>query len=212
MSKNLTAAKVLKGLSPQMRTATLAVWDEYNDGSSWVPLAKAGAANTMAGLVKRGIVTEARWADGPQFALTATGHAVATEAAVERMEAEVKDEAPKALRSATYGKEDAAKAKPGPRPLVKGTDIVARDFPALTGHVITQRHTNYCEAFGHASHSIGGRTTLTCPRCGHVAKTEVVWTEAERLAILDTIPLGMMLTGQEMADLIDRNGRNLFKR
>lgn len=39
-------------------------------------------------------------------------------------------------------------------------------MPALEGNVITQRHTDYCKAHGHAVHSFEGLVSDYCPRCG----------------------------------------------
>jgi hypothetical protein len=41
-----------------------------------------------------------------------------------------------------------------------------KDYPALTGEVVTQAHANYCAQNGHAVHTKDGVPQLICPRCG----------------------------------------------
>ena len=42
----------------------------------------------------------------------------------------------------------------------------ALQMPALTGDVVTERHTALCQTRGHATHTVAGVDTGTCPRCG----------------------------------------------
>lgn len=46
------------------------------------------------------------------------------------------------------------------------SSIYAMSYPALTGGVVTQGHTNYCASRGHATHTVEGVVQGTCPRCG----------------------------------------------
>lgn len=43
-------------------------------------------------------------------------------------------------------------------------------FPALNGGVVTERHARICREQGHASHSVDGKDTGVCPRCGDVTQ------------------------------------------
>lgn len=45
------------------------------------------------------------------------------------------------------------------------------DYPALTGEVVTERHARICAERGHASHTVNGRDSGTCPRCGTVTES-----------------------------------------
>lgn len=42
----------------------------------------------------------------------------------------------------------------------------ARDMAALNGTTVTQGHADYCEANGHAVHTVDGEVQPMCPRCG----------------------------------------------
>lgn len=42
------------------------------------------------------------------------------------------------------------------------------DYPALTGDPVTERHARTCRESGHATHTVDGVDTGTCPRCGAV--------------------------------------------
>jgi hypothetical protein len=44
------------------------------------------------------------------------------------------------------------------------------DFPALDGRPVTEAHARVCREQGHAAHTVNGRPTGVCPRCGHVAE------------------------------------------
>jgi len=65
-------------------------------------------------------------------------------------------------------------------------------FPALNGEIVMQGHADYCEANGHATHTVtdleGNTTTAErCPRCGKLteaAKAEV----AEQAPTAETDP------------------------
>ena len=48
----------------------------------------------------------------------------------------------------------------------------AHSFPALNGQPVTERHARMCAERGHASHTVNGQPTGTCPRCGDVTETE----------------------------------------
>ena len=50
----------------------------------------------------------------------------------------------------------------------KGETIMdtARDYPAINGETVTERHANYCERNGHAKHTVNGHVSPLCPRCG----------------------------------------------
>jgi hypothetical protein len=39
-------------------------------------------------------------------------------------------------------------------------------MPALTGDVVTERHTAVCRTRGHATHTVNGVDSGACPRCG----------------------------------------------
>lgn len=41
---------------------------------------------------------------------------------------------------------------------------------ALRGEPVTQAHTDYCAAHGHAAHTVDGVASETCPRCGEVTE------------------------------------------
>lgn len=42
------------------------------------------------------------------------------------------------------------------------------DYPALDGRPVTQGHADICQREGHATHTVDGVDTGTCPRCGEV--------------------------------------------
>jgi hypothetical protein len=44
---------------------------------------------------------------------------------------------------------------------------------ALLGEGVTQAHTDYCAAHGHATHTVDGTDTGVCPRCGAVTAARV---------------------------------------
>lgn len=48
------------------------------------------------------------------------------------------------------------------------TRVSALDYPALDGRGVTQAHARYCADHGHATHTVDGTPTGTCPRCGEV--------------------------------------------
>lgn len=39
-------------------------------------------------------------------------------------------------------------------------------YPVVTGEVVTQAHADYCKSNGHATHTINGKPSTICPRCG----------------------------------------------
>lgn len=41
-------------------------------------------------------------------------------------------------------------------------------YPALYGQPVTEADARLCELTGHATHTLDGRATGTCPRCGDV--------------------------------------------
>lgn len=45
-------------------------------------------------------------------------------------------------------------------------------FPALYGEPVTEWHANLCRERGHASHTVDGVASLSCPRCGEVVTPE----------------------------------------
>jgi hypothetical protein len=40
------------------------------------------------------------------------------------------------------------------------------NFPALAGEQVTERDAKVCATRGHATHTIDGKDTGICPRCG----------------------------------------------
>lgn len=44
----------------------------------------------------------------------------------------------------------------------------ALDFPALNGQPVTEAHAQVCRERGHATHTVDGVDSGTCPRCGEV--------------------------------------------
>ena len=42
------------------------------------------------------------------------------------------------------------------------------EFPAITGGIVCQGHTDYCSEHGHATHTVDGVDTGRCPRCGEL--------------------------------------------
>lgn len=53
-------------------------------------------------------------------------------------------------------------------------------YPALNGEVVTQGHADYCEANGHATHTVNGVAQPRCPRCD---------------ALRSNVPEGFVLSG-----------------
>jgi hypothetical protein len=44
------------------------------------------------------------------------------------------------------------------------------DFPALNGQPVTERVARICRLRGHATHTVNGCASGTCPRCGDVTE------------------------------------------
>jgi predicted RNA-binding Zn-ribbon protein involved in translation (DUF1610 family) len=47
-------------------------------------------------------------------------------------------------------------------------NVPSLDFPALEGRVVTEAHSRVCTERGHATHTIDGVSSGSCPRCGDV--------------------------------------------
>lgn len=76
--------------------------------------------------------------------------------------------------------------------------IARTDFPALAGRVVTDAHARICAEYGHATHTVDGRDTGSCPRCGEVSVREVAATDVE---IGDEVSVwGRMLTVTDVTD------------
>jgi hypothetical protein len=46
------------------------------------------------------------------------------------------------------------------------TTISPLDFPAVNGGVVTEAHAALCHERGHAAHTVDGKASPVCPRCG----------------------------------------------
>jgi hypothetical protein len=59
------------------------------------------------------------------------------------------------------------------------------EMPALNGQTVTEFHARICREQGHATHTVDGRTSGTCPRCGEV--TEPAETTTGSVAVFDML-------------------------
>lgn len=57
------------------------------------------------------------------------------------------------------------------------------DYPALNGQPVTERHARICREQGHATHTVDGADSGTCPRCGEA-------TTRERFAVREVRQFG----------------------
>lgn len=56
------------------------------------------------------------------------------------------------------------------------------EMPAVRGEVVTTFHANVCGERGHAVHTVAGKDTGVCPRCGEVKDTELSPETARKFA------------------------------
>lgn len=66
--------------------------------------------------------------------------------------------------------------------------MYALSTPAISGGAVTQGHTDYCGANGHATYTVAGVDQGMCPRCGEVTATKSYTTDSALVALQDNLP------------------------
>lgn len=66
------------------------------------------------------------------------------------------------------------------------------DFPALNHEPVTERHSRICREKGHATHTVDGKETGICPRCGEVKNEPDYGRENDLLQFADEVVTYML--------------------
>jgi hypothetical protein len=93
------------------------------------------------------------------------------------------------------------------------TSTRANDMAALEGRVVTEGHSRICRERGHATHTVAGVDTGTCPRCGETtipAKPSPEIVDTSKLRSGDLVQThGMNVRLGELTQYTD-NGREVY--